>query len=256
MNNVSKLSTVYKNYVNEIGYRKSFDDRSKKLSQSFQNQIQKELLTEMVRRNAFQELHGVSSFLRPLAHLLSKPPQSPTISIPNEDIILPELGAISTLEDDFCFVEEGTTEEKLKRIEKEKGELAETLNALTKELALAKKTIEDQTKQLSSLNNVISSKSQNQTPKDENELDVKTLREVNSKIVQEMQTLRKRNQLLVSEVDQSSQKIKDLELLLSSPDVRKMLDMGFDIERIRKALAANNNSVDTAIQWLLESSHV
>jgi len=141
MNNISKLSSVYKNYVNEIIYRKSFDDRSKKLNLSFQNQIQKELQTENVRRNAFQELHGVSIYLKPLAHLLSKLPLSPTITTPPEDIVLPDLGVVSTLEDEFCFVEEGTTEEKLKRIEKEKGELAVALAAVTKELALSKKPL-------------------------------------------------------------------------------------------------------------------
>jgi len=255
LNNISKLSSIYRNYVNEITRRKNFDDRSKKLSQSFQNQVQAELQTEMVRRTAFHELHGISQHLKPLVHLLSKPPQSPSISTPLEDIILPDLGAGPTLEDDFCFVEEGTTEDRLKRLEKEKGELAETVSAITKELTIAKKTIEDQTKQISSLNNITS-----RSLKEENEADVKTLREVNSKLVQEIQMLRKRNQLLVSEIDQSSQKIKDLEQQItvmesSSPDIKKLLDMGFPIEQVRKALAANN-SVDAAVQWLLESSQL
>jgi len=59
---------------------------------------------------------------------------------------------------------------------------------------------------------------------------------------------------------ESELKIKDLEqkitFIESSPDIKKLLDMGFPIEQVRKALAANNNSVDAAAIWLLESSQV
>lgn len=262
MRAISKLSSAYKDYVTEIIRRKSFDERNKKLTLSFQSQTQSELQSELVKRRAFQELNGTTIHLKPLSLLLNKPSQSPTVTIPNEDIILPDLGAIPTLEDDFCFVEEGTPEERLKRLEKEKGELSETLSAITKELTTAKQTIEDQTKQLSSLNNIISSNSLKvqPTPPPDNEPDVKILREVNSKLMQEIQTLRKKNQLLVSEIDTHSLKIKDYEQRItvlenSSPDIKRLLDMGFQIELVRKALAANS-SVENAVQWLLESSQL
>jgi len=41
----------------------------------------------------------------------------------------------------------------------------------------------------------------------------------------------------------------------SSPDIKRLLDMGFAIELVRKALAANS-SVENAVQWLLESSQL
>jgi len=259
MKAISKLSSSYKNYVNEIIRRKSFDERSKKLSLSIQSQAHSELQSEMVKRRAFQELNGTTIHLKPLSLLLNKPPQTPSVAIPNDDIILPDLGALPTFEDDFCFVEEGTPEERLKRLEKEKGELSETLSAITKELTSAKQTIEDQSKQLSSLNNN-SLKVQSMVPRDDLEIDVKTLREVNSKLMLEIQSLRKKNQLLVSEIDQNSLKIKDYEQRItvlenSSPDIKKLLDMGFPIEQVRKALAANS-SVEKAVQWLLESSQL
>jgi len=257
MKTISKLSSIYKHYVTEIIRRKSFDERSKKLSLSFQTQSQSELQSELVKRRAFQELSGTILHLKPLALLINKPPQSPTVTISNEDITLPNLGAMPTLEDDFCFVEEGTPEERLKRLEKEKGELSETLSAITKELTSAKQIIEDQSKHISSLNNN-SLKLQSMPQRDDNDTDIKTLREVNSKLAQEIQTLRKKNQLLLSEIDQHSQKIKDYEQRItvlenSSPDIKKLLDMGFPIELVRKALAANT-SVENAVQWLLESS--
>jgi len=259
MKAISKLSSSYKDYVSEIIRRKNFDERSKKLSLYFQTQTQSELQSEMVKRRAFHELNGTTLHLKPLALLLNKPPQSPSVNIPNEDIIFPDLGAIPTFEDDFCFVEEGTPEERLRRLEKEKGELSETLSAITKELTSAKQTIEDQSKQLTSLNNN-SLKVQSMAPRDDNETDIKTLREVNSKLVQEIQTLRKKNQLLVSEIDTHSIKIKDYEQRItvlenSSPDIKRLLDMGFAIELVRKALAANS-SVENAVQWLLESSQL
>jgi hypothetical protein len=251
MRAISKLSSAYKNYVTEIIRRKSFDERSKKLSLSIQSQAHSELQSELVKRRAFQELNGTTLHLKPLALLLNKPPQSPTVTIPQDDIIFPDLGAIPTFEDDFCFVEEGTPSDRLKRLEKEKGELSETLSAITKELTFAKQTIEDQSKQLSSLNNNSLKVQSNNTS--DNETDIKTLREVNSKLMQEIQTLRKKNQLLVSEIDQNSLKIKDYEQRItvlenSSPDIKKLLDMGFPIELVRKALAANS-SVEKAIQW-------
>jgi len=263
MRSISKLSSAYKDYVTEIIRRRSFDERSKKLTQSFQTQTNSGLQSELVKRRAFHELNGNTLHLKPLALLLNKPPQSPSVSVPNEDIILPDLGAIPTLEDDFCFVEEGTPEERLKRLEKEKGELSETLSAITKELTSAKQTIDDQTKQLSSLNNIISSNSKVQSVvkrDDTNETDIKTLREVNSKLMQEIQALRKKNQLLVSDIDQKALKIKDDEQRItvlenSSPDIKRLLDMGFPIEQVRKALAAKN-SVENAVQWLLESSQL
>jgi uncharacterized protein YeeX (DUF496 family) len=259
MKAISKLSSSYKDYVSEIIRRKNFDERSKKLSLYFQSQTQSELQSEMVKRRAFHELNGTTLHLKPLALLLNKPPQSPSVNIPNEDIIFPDLGAIPTFEDDFCFVEEGTPEERLRRLEKEKGELSETLSAITKELTFAKQTIEDQSKQLTSLNNN-SLKVQSMAPREDNEIDIKTLREVNSKLVQEIQTLRKKNQLLVSEIDTHSIKIKDYEQRItvlenSSPDIKRLLDMGFAIELVRKALAANS-SVENAVQWLLESSQL
>jgi hypothetical protein len=193
MRAISKLSSAYKNYVTEIIRRKSFDERSKKLSLSIQSQAHSELQSELVKRRAFQELNGTTLHLKPLALLLNKPPQSPTVTIPQDDIIFPDLGAIPTFEDDFCFVEEGTPSDRLKRLEKEKGELSETLSAITKELTFAKQTIEDQSKQLSSLNNNSLKVQSNNTS--DNETDIKTLREVNSKLMQEIQTLRKKKSI-------------------------------------------------------------
>jgi len=65
---------------------------------------------------------------------------------------------------------------------------------------------------------------------------------------------------LVSEIDTHSIKIKDYEQRItvlenSSPDIKRLLDMGFAIELVRKALAANS-SVENAVQWLLESSQL
>jgi len=260
--NISKLPTIYKDFFVEIIRRKGFDDRNKKVAGSYQTRTQKELQDELVRRNAFSELKGNTLHLKPLLNLLNKPPQSPQITLPADES-LPDLGEIPTVEDDFCFVEEGTPEERLKRVEREKGEMAETLAAITKELSQSKQIMEELNKQISSLTSLSSTKpvkEQSSTQREETENEQKALKENISKQTQEIQLLRKRNQILITEVDQSSQKIKDLEQQItvmenSSPDIRKLRDMGFPIELVRKALAANS-SIDGAVQWLLESSQV
>jgi len=141
--------------------------------------------------------------------------------------------------------------------------MAETLAAITKELSQSKQIMEELNKQISSLTSLSSTKpvkEQSSTQREETENEQKALKENISKQTQEIQLLRKRNQILITEVDQSSQKIKDLEQQItvmenSSPDIRKLRDMGFPIELVRKALAANS-SIDGAVQWLLESSQV
>jgi len=151
--------------------------------------------------------------------------------------------------------------------------MAETLAILTKELSQSKLLIEDLNKQISSLTSFSAkpAKEQTSTQPEDTENELKVLKETVSKQTQENQLLRKRNQILITEVDQTqlkfkdleqqtTQKIKDLEQQItvmenSSPDIRKLRDMGFPIELVRKALAANN-SIDGAVQWLLESSQV
>jgi predicted RNase H-like nuclease (RuvC/YqgF family) len=261
---ISKLCTSYKDYISEIKRRKGFDEKSKRMLQSFQKQVQSMLQTEVTKRKAFHELNGSTNYLKPLALLLSKPPLSLSVTSTGEELPFPDLGELPVaLEDEFCFVEEGTPEERLKKLERENGELVETLHNVLHELTSAKSTIEDQSKQLSSLNSIVSSKSLKEaTPKkrEDNDLEVKSLKENNAKLSQDLQTLQKRNQLLLSEIDQSSQKIKELEQRISdveslNPDIKKLQDMGFSLDLARKAIK-ETKTIDEALQWILESSRV
>jgi hypothetical protein len=124
--------------------RKKFNDRITNFVQSFQTQIQSELNQESIKRRAFNELNGNIIYLKPLSLLINKPSPNININFSSEDINLPDLGDITTVEDEFCFIEQGTTEEKLKRVEREKGELSEILSTVTKELSVAKQTIDHQ----------------------------------------------------------------------------------------------------------------
>jgi len=260
---ITKLPILYKDYVTEIIRRKKFNDRITNFVQTFQTHIQSELKQELIKRSAFYELNGNTSYLKPLSIMLNKTPPNLTTNLSSDDISLPNLGDINTLDDDFCFIEEGTTEEKLKRVEKEKGELSEILASVTKELTTAKQTIEHQSKQITSLSKQFSFTKEVPSVKPEpqqQQSDLNNLKEGNTKLTQEIQSLKKRNQILVSEIDESSQKIKQLEQRLSQmeinkPEIKSLLDMGFSMDLVRKAFATTT-TVEGALQWLLESSKV
>jgi hypothetical protein len=257
---ISKLPIIYNDYVNEIVRRKKFNDRITNFVQSFQTQIQSELNQESIKRRAFNELNGNIIYLKPLSLLMNKPSPNININFSSEDINLPDLGDIITVEDEFCFIEQGTTEEKLKRVEREKGELSEILATVTKELSVAKQTIDQQTKQISSLSKQFSYSKEHPAKRDDNETDYNSIKEDNANLNQELQTLKKRNQLLVSEIDDYSQKMKELEQRLtlmenSSPQIKSLLDMGFSIDLVRRAFT-KTTTVEGALQWLLESSKV
>jgi len=285
---ISKLSSTYKEYLAEIKRRNTNTDKSEKLIQRCAKKFESMFQTENTERKAFQELHE-SSYLKPLAVLLNKPPRTFRLNVLGEESALPDVGPLpSAIEDDFYFLEEGNTEERLKKCEKENGELVVKINSLVQDLSEKKAKVEEQEKQITSLNSLRHSnvsKSLKEESSKLKESENEALKEQNIKMSQENQTLQKRIQLLLAQLDNEQQnsaqklqeyqqKIEDYQQQMSeqqqkvlsfeqkitdlesnNPDIKYLLDMGFSLELARKAINSTN-SLDAALQWILEASRV
>jgi len=294
---ITKLQTTYKESLKEIQRRKAYSQKIEGLYKHHEKYFKTLQENEVTKRLAFQANYG--PYLLPqLVPFLVKTEQEERnipfvqLSLRPFDQDIPDVGQLPvSLEDDFSLISdyESNPKEALKRKEEENAQLLEHIQALLKQTEEKKvspvstnQRIVELQKEVEAMREITKSPARGADPNR-----TQSLQEENNKLSQqatslgtqlkqsqnEVQTLQKKNQILLTQInqlqqlpspsngsiEQYKQRIAELEQKLAKteetvtryadPDIRKLhVEMGFPLNLAREALV-NNKSVADAIQW-------